>query len=382
MMRILWVLAICFYSTALLAQTEGTGYWTYQEYMSLHPEQIQKSATFAAMVRAEATPVDGLEKRVKIAIVYPGKQISDYWWRSVSSLEARLRARNISYEIHPSFTEPGIALRAQEKLIAQALANDPDYLIFTLDALRHRTMIERIMERGRPKLILQNITTPVRDWEDRQPFLYVGFDHVLGSRLLSQHFTTFYPPKTPYALFYGTRGYVSAMRGDTFQNESRAKSGALALEAFYLGFNRQKAERATQRMLEIYPDLSFIFACSTDIALGVVDALKKADKLEQVGVNGWGGGEAELQAVSRGELDFTVMRMNDDNGVAMADAIALDIQGRTSSVPTIYSGDMILIEKGVDESYLKDVKKRAFRYSDHWRTKIEQIVTFDGKNKE
>ena len=42
-------------------------------------------------------------------------------------------------------------------------------------------------------------------------------------------------------------------------------------------------------------------------------------------INGWGGGSAELEAIERGDLDVTVMRMNDDTGIAMAEAIKWDL---------------------------------------------------------
>ena len=76
----------------------------------------------------------------------------------------------------------------------------------------------------------------------------------------------------------------------------------------------------------------------------------------------------------RGELDFTVMRMNDDNGVAMAEAIRLDIENNTHKVPTIYSGDFASIEKGISEAELADLKAKAFRYSGtDWRL-MEPVI--------
>ena len=55
------------------------------------------------------------------------------------------------------------------------------------------------------------------------------------------------------------------------------------------------------------------------------------------------------------------MRMNDDTGVAMAEAIKLDIEGR--KVPTVFSGDfeMVTSETSLDE--LQRLKEKAFRYS-------------------
>ncbi len=98
--------------------------------------------------------------------------------------------------------------------------------------------------------------------------------------------------------------------------------------------------------MEINKDIKFIYACSTDIALGVIEVLKQRNLLGKIEVNGWGGGgNSELEAIEKGELDITVMRMNDDNGVAMAEAIKLDLENKSSLVPTIYSGDFAVLKK-------------------------------------
>lgn len=110
--------------------------------------------------------------------------------------------------------------------------------------------------------------------------------------------------------------------------------------------------------------MDLIFACSTDIALGALDALREKNLVGKIMINGWGGGSSELTAIQNQELDMTVMRLNDDNGVAMAEAIRLDMEGKASQIPHIYSGDIRLIEKGVTETELKALQEQAFRYSD------------------
>lgn len=93
---------------------------------------------------------------------------------------------------------------------------------------------------------------------------------------------------------------------------------------------------ATLNIATQYPDIKFIYACSTDIALGAVEALQEKDMLQQIMVNGWGGGTPEIKAIENGELDVTVMRINDDNGVAMADAVILDMLGKKLLSPLYF----------------------------------------------
>lgn len=359
--------AVIFLGVAIVpaarAQDAGT-YLSVDAYTRSQPEQTALMSSFSETVR-QAVPTQAAAdaKPVRIALIYPGLQASDYWRRSVASLEARLKAANQPYVLDKYFSKPSVEVRKQAADLAQALEQDPDYLVFTLDAQRHKVLIERILARGTPKLILQNITTPLKAWNGRQPFLYVGFDHETGSRILAKHFIEKTGGQGDYAVVCWSRGYISEMRGESFVH-SLTDAPNLKLKAFfYAGSTKEAGRDAALEALQEFKDLKFIYACSTDLALGVTEALREQQRQETVMVNGWGGGSAELQAIEQGELDVTVMRMNDDNGVAMADAIILDQAGKSASVPTIYSGDFALVTKDLSREAIQDFGAWAFRYS-------------------
>lgn len=375
---------IIFYTLVLFshhsgAETNLTDYYSYHEYMEKYAHQKNRVNKFSARVRS---PVQSREPKVneqiKIAVVYPGIQASDYWRRSVSSLEARLREQKIPYEITPYFTKPVREIRLQEKQIEIALKKDPDYLIFTLDALRHAQIIQRLIKKGKPKVIVQNSTRPVRNWGERQPFMYVGFDHAVGSSMLADRFMEEFPKGTEYAMFYGSRGLVSSVRGDTFEHKVDNQHSSKFSVSYFLDFDRERSRKAALHLISRKKMPPFVFACSTDIALGVIDAAKESGILQQVSVNGWGGGGDELEAIINKELNFTVMRMNDDNGVAMAEAIYLDKTGRENEIPQVYSGDIVLIDQNSDSEEIEKLRKQAFRYSDHWQSSPESILTSSG----
>ncbi len=344
-------------------------YWSIGDYVREHPDQNALMRDFGAAVAAAAVPVpEALRTKttkqpVRITIVYPGLQASDYWRRSVASFRARLDDLGIAYTIASTFTRPGKEISKQTEAIAEALKNNPDYLVFTLDAKQHQYLIGQIIRQGKTRLILQNITTPLRALEGRQPFLYVGFDHASGAKMLAQEYIRRTGGKARFALLYGTRGYVSTVRGGAFLEALKPYPDMRMVSAYYVDFNREKARKAALEIIAETPDIDFIHAASTDIALGVIDALKETGKLGKIMVNGWGGGSAELEALRKGELDFTVMRMNDDNGVAMAEAIKLDLLGRGEKVPLIYSGAFRLIRKDTPAAKISDYMHYAFRYS-------------------
>jgi autoinducer 2-binding protein LuxP len=299
---------------------------------------------------------------VHIAFVYPGEQASDYWRRSVSSFKQRMDELAIQYELKEYFSKGGgVETRKQERQLKEALDQNPDWLVFTLDVNQHQHLIERILAKGSPRLILQNITTPLRIWEDNQPF-YVGFDHAIGTEMLADYFLEHSSSNGRYGLLYYSQGYISTMRGDTFRQFMQEGDGPVLSAAYYTDGQRQKAKEATKRLL--HDDrLEFIYACSTDVALGAIDGLKEGGDPSSVMVNGWGGGSAELAALERGELEVTVMRMNDDNGVAMAEAIHLTLLGKKSAIPTVFSGDFALVTRTTSKEEIAALKQQAFRYS-------------------
>lgn len=353
---------IIFILGVLNLNAQDSNYFQIDEYINTYGQKTI-SKQFIETIKKDAVKIKANNKKIKIVMVYPGNQISDYWRKSKLSFEKRLKELNINYELVDYFTKPAIEIKEQAKLLLKSIKDNTDYLIFTLDARKHAKFVERIVSKKTPKLILQNITTPIRKWQDRQAFLYVGFDHFTGSKILADYYIKATNGIGKYAVLYGPKGYVSYMRGNKFVDYISSNSNLKLVHEYYTDFNKQKAKRATRDLLDIDKDIKFIYACSTDIALGVIEVLKERKLLGKIKVNGWGGGSLELKAIEEGSLDLTVMRMNDDNGVAMAEAVKLDLLGQEANVPTIYSGEFAIVKKGIKKKNLEDLKRKAFRYT-------------------
>jgi len=336
-------------------------YLLIDDFLQRHPDQRELMISFAQQVRKAAQTYESEKLApVTVAIIYPSQQVSDYWRRSLTSFKARMDEMHIRYRLDEYYSTPGKKGELEQHL-QEALSKDPDYLVFTLDIYDHKELIEPLLKLERPKIILQNITTPLKEWEENQPFLYVGFDHSLGAQLLADYYIKATHGRGSYGVLYFTLGYVSSMRGDTFIHHMEKNSDLHLTRSAYTNGRAENAATEALSMLAD-PKLSFIYACSTDVALGAVLALKQSHR-DDVLINGWGGGSAELDALMKGDLDVTIMRMNDDNGVAMAEAILMDQQGRSDLVPTIYYGDMVLVDSKTSAEKLDELKQRAFRYS-------------------
>jgi autoinducer 2-binding protein LuxP len=347
-------LVSCFLLISLL---NGNTFWTIDDYVHNNPSQKILMQQFEKVVQAEPLPLNKPHKKIKISILYPGNQMTDYWERSQKSFEARMKELNIAYEIHAVFVDENDVKTLQNRL-KELLQQESDYLFFTLNIDGHKKLISQIINQQKPKLILQNITTPLREWGENQPFMYVGFDHIEGTKLLAQYYKNKFPKGATYLMLYHNQGYVSQMRGDSFIgmfNDQYRLDGS-----FYTYVNKEVAKKIVLDYGNINK-MDFIYNCSTDIAIGASEALDQLNLQKEILLNGWGGGSTELEMIENKKLDVTVMRMNDDNGVAMAEAIKFDLLQEPT--PLIYSGKFEIVDTSTSKEHIEELKNRAFRYS-------------------
>lgn len=337
----------------------SSDYFSIDEFVHLHPEEKQKMSSFEKIVQNEPLKLSIEQKKeLKIVILYPSGEVSDYWRRSQLSFKKRLDLLGIKYTLKEHFID-ATNVQAQKQIIVQTIQEESDYLIFTLNIDAHKKIINQILSQNRVKLILQNITTPLAQWEGNQPFLYVGFDHLEGTKLLANYFKEKFPNGANYAMLYFKKGYVSTMRDDGFI--SLVDKNFILKNSFYTEGNIQNAFFATNSILRENENLDFIYSCATDVSLGALEAIK--DIKNPPLINGWGGGAKELALIKEKKLALAVMRINDDNGIAMAEAIKLALENKQKQIPQIYSGRFVVIDQKTDEKTLQEYKNRAFIYS-------------------
>ncbi|GAA0786203.1 autoinducer 2-binding periplasmic protein LuxP [Marinobacterium sediminicola] len=344
----------------LKVQAAGLGdYWTLEQYYNAHPDQKVWLEELQREVDKDPVPVKpGVQNRpVRIAQVYPGLQASSYWSDSEKALVGRLKDLGIEFELEARYTSPNTQLDEQIRQIRELLDWKPDYLIYTLDSPRQKLLVERLVQNTETRLILQNITTPLKDWELRQPFMYVGFDHTEGARLLAQHFAKWFA-EADYGVLFRSKGLVSQMRGTGFIQGVPAEHRLLS--SYYSDSSREGGRNAALRMLSEHPELDYIYACSTDVALGALDALEQLERKDVV-VNGWGGGPEEIEQLLSGRLPVVLMRLSDEAGIAMAEAMRRDLIGKP--VPKVYSGQFVVLDDRMAEENIRHYETRAHRYS-------------------
>lgn len=334
-----------------------------EEYQAQSMQYKKLSKSFSALIKEPAQSISTKQQKpVLIYFINPSVQLSDYWRRTQIAFESRLNELGIKYVIKTHDIKIQSPERQKLKLLRRALSHEPDFIVLTLDNGPEVKLIENMFKSTNTRLILLNVTTPIASWGGFQPLIYVGFDHVIGTQMLADYFSHHFIDNSQFAVNNFYPSYISRARGQSFIDSIEKNTNFILKSHVHTEATHGSARMSTKELVSKYPELNFIYASSTDIALGTSYALKSLGRSD-IKVNGWGGGSDELEALSRDELAVTVMRMNDDSGVAMAEAIKFNLEHKEDVIPLVYSGEFKLITSEINLDQIKALKEYAFRYS-------------------
>ena len=115
--------------------------------------------------------------------------------------------------------------------------------------------------------------------------------------------------------------------------------------------------------MQAYPEAKVIQDANTAMAMGSVEAQVAAGMEKEIFSTGWGGTGLELEAIRRGELDATPMRMGDDVGAATAEAIRADMESRNDELPFVFLGRITVAHDQMSVEEIDALEQEAFRFS-------------------
>jgi len=137
---------------------------------------------------------------------------------------------------------------------------------------------------------------------------YIGSDNFDGGKLAGQFIAAKLNGKGKVAILEGVSGNDAATkRKNGFLEVIKQSPGISVVTSQVANWNREQAFTLFQNILKAYPDITAVFACNDEMALGAYAAMTQAkiskDKLVIVGFDAV---EEAVNAVNSGKLDATV----------------------------------------------------------------------------
>ncbi len=330
-----------------------------------HQIDAKKLDSFQVTVSANPEPLTKkLSKSVRIAIIYPSADISDFWVRNFMAMTKRLEALNLPFEID-EFASKQIEHSLQTQYTETVLNSDIpyDFVIFGPSELGIQAEnIQKLSASKDFQTFIWAFHTPNPEWT-HQPDAWFDFSSEMGAEVLCDYVINHLGKGIEFAANRGIPGITDTQRSQGFIDCVEEKGDWLSLYEHFGQYQKLGGADGVRLVLDNFPEVSMIHNANTAMTMGAVDALKEANKHKDIFVTGWGGTAKEIEKIKRDELDATPMRMSDDLGVATAEAIKFYVEKRAAEIPHIYLGRITVAHSGMSDVELNTLTREAFRYS-------------------
>ncbi len=332
------------------------------------PDEVNAPGKLEALqevVGAEAVPFSGkLDKPIEIALIYPSADVSDFWARNYLAMTKRLEQLGIAFET-TEFASRQIEHSLQSTYAAQVEqdADLYDYVIFGPSELATQAdNISKLSGNDGFETFVWAFHTPLKDLE-HQPAAWFDFSSAAGALVMCDYMIERLGNDVTMAMNRGIPGITDNQRSGDFKDCVESKAGWKTAYEHYGEYQREGGFEGTSLIMQAYPEAVVIHNANTAMAMGSVESQVAIGKEKDIFSTGWGGTGLELDAIRRGELDATPMRMGDDVGAATAEAIKADLEKRTDELPMVFLGRITVAHDQMSAEEIDALEQEAFRFS-------------------
>jgi len=307
-----------------------------------------KLEALQVIVGEEAVPFSGtLDEPIQIALIYPSADTSDFWARNYLAMTKRL-----------------------DQLLQSTYANQVvqdadlyDYVIFGPSELAIQgDNIDKLAGSEGFATYVWAFHTPLK-YLETQPDAWFDFSSAAGALTMCDYMLGRLGNDVTMAMNRGIPGITDDQRSGDFKACVEEKGNWTTVYEHYGEYQTEGGFEGTSLILQSYPEATIIHNANTAMAMGSVEAQVSLGKEKEVFSTGWGGTGLELDAIRRGELDATPMRMGDDVGAATAEAIKADLEGRADELPLVFLGRITIAHDEMSAAEIDGLEQEAFRFS-------------------
>ena len=318
-------------------------------------------AATAATARAQSCPayptgtaerIDSTDLEAKLGpvpapkgdlrFVYVTKTLINEFWQDVAA-GARSEAGKHKIKVDVQAAKDESSLIEQLNLATTMLSRKPDALLVSPQSDSNLVpVIEAAKEQNIPTVVIDDARTEGAS-------AYIGTDQVAIGAKAGEFLHKMLPNGGKVAQIEGQAGSPNARKRIQGFNDTVKKYPNLAYVASQPGnWDRLTALNATTNILRQHPDLNGIYADNDGMALGVVEAVRDADKLNQVAVVGTDGIREAKKSIATGEMKATVAEFPYEEGV-LGVQVALRLLGCQAVPPWIVSPQAVITAENVKQ---------------------------------
>ena len=251
-------------------------------------------------------PVPAPTKPLRFAYVTK-TLINEFWQDVAAGIKSEAGKYNIKFDAQAAKDESSLV--EQLNLAQTILSQKPTALLLSPQSDSNLVpAIQAAKKNNIPTVVIDDARTEGAN-------CYVGTDQVAIGAKAAEFLHQLYPDGGKVAQIEGQAGSPNARARIKGFTETVKKYDNLKLVASQPGnWDRMTALNVTSNILRQHPDLVGIYANNDGMALGVVEAVKKAGKLKEVAIVGTDGIREAKRSITDGEMRATVAEFPYDEG--------------------------------------------------------------------
>jgi autoinducer 2-binding protein LuxP len=323
----------------------------------------EKLKQFQITVNAKPVPIStAIAEPIRIAVIYPSNDISDFWIRNYTAMTKRLEELGLPFVIK-QYPSKQIEHSLQTQHTNTVLNEGYDFVVFGPSELAVQSKnIQKLAASKKFKTYIWAFHTPDSSWE-HQPDAWFDFSSAMGAEVLCNYVLKRLGDNIEFAANRGIPGITDTQRSQGFIDCVEEKGNWLSLYEHFGQYQKLGGADGAKLFLDNFSEVKMIHNANTAMTMGAIDTLKDENKLSDIFVTGWGGTAKEVEKIKRGEINATPMRMSDDLGVATAESIKFSLENRQNEIPLLYLGRILVVHNEMSNEVLDTHSREAFRYS-------------------
>jgi ribose transport system substrate-binding protein len=316
--------------------------------------KLSKMLLSAAIAIAGAGLVSAASaKELKISFIVKD-MTNPYYWRMGEG--AKKAADELGVNLTFVSAKVNGDIEGQIAVVETELVKSPDAIV--LVPMNGTALIPKVMEANGLGIPVITADTRVDDGPGKVE-TFVGLDEQQSFTGMAEWVVKQMGGTGKVAILEGFRGSSTAeLRLRGMMDVFNAHDGIKVVASIAADWDREKGLKAAEDILQSHPDIGAIIGTNDQMALGAVQAVKSADKLEQVLVVGDDAIPSALSALKAGDLNATIDGNTDKVGYeAVKAAYELVVNGKKPEAWIVVPSSIMLSEDVTDD-YLKgrDIK--------------------------
>jgi ABC-type sugar transport system substrate-binding protein len=231
---------------------------------------------------------------------------------------ATARAEELGWDVTSEFGNGTPEQQVQQ--VENALVKQPDGIIAT--PIDEESLIPVLQQAAEQGVAFIGVGATVNDPSVVTSF--VARDNYNLGVLSAQYVTDQLGGEGKVGIIHGIRGLTfTEDKADAFKDEFAKEDGIEVIDGPYVGgFSADLGLDAAANMLTSHPDLDAIIFDNDDLAAGGIEAVQNAGiNLDDIIITGTDGGEAALDLVEAGKMDYTINLCGYREGISAVDTL-------------------------------------------------------------